>query len=184
MVLLRKSIPQNRNLKAAAELNVRSTMKKIIDQEFNRIYISRSDMEYCISFCYALKNQNDPVLQRALISSAIVSYARPFSGNKNHESANSTIKLSKLKLSESEMELHRYLLELRNTVIAHSDYEANPARALEYRSTGYSTTSRIIDPVYEVGKTESVLALAEKIRAALDAQLFQLSKKFAESEGK
>jgi hypothetical protein len=155
-------------------------MNENIAREFNRILISRTDMDNCISFCYALKNEVNQVLQRSLVSSAIISYARPFSENAYHELANSKIKISKLNLTDEEKKLHSCILELRNTVIAHSDYEANPAKALEYRAEGYSTLSRISDPIYEVEKIEFLAPLAEKVRLALQKQLFELSNKLAE----
>jgi hypothetical protein len=168
-------LSQNYNLKTAAELGVRAIMKEIVDQEFNRTFISKVDMERCISFAIAAASQTEAVIQRGLVTAAIISYARPFSENRSHDKAVSKIKFRNIGFTEEELKLHKKICNLRNKAIAHSDYEMNLAEAKEYRPTGYSVMSRIYDPLNELQIVGEIQNLAEKVKSALEIFLFHLA---------
>src|SRR3546814_1441902 len=89
------------------------------DRQFNRAYISMRDMDRCIESleCAASALESkDYKAARALITAAVVCYARPFSGNIDHPRAiaHPSFKLSTL--SPEERALHKHVLELRNKV--------------------------------------------------------------------
>src|SRR3546814_2517582 len=122
------------------------------DRQFNRAYISMRDMDRCIESleCAASALESkDYKAARALITAAVVCYARPFSGNIDHPRAiaHPSFKLSTL--SPEERALHKHVLELRNKVIAHSDAERNPVRLNSSSSTGWVAGSKIYDPLAE-----------------------------------
>jgi hypothetical protein len=90
------------------------------------------------------KWQNDPketpvkrLEHQAFNTSLIVSYARPFHVNKNYgDGPNSSLRKQAAKvLDETEIKLHDRILELRDTVFAHSDASAHLFGEAEYSST-------------------------------------------------
>ena len=147
-----------------------------IDRQFNRVYISVKDMERCVEFAAAAEGVTELIIQRALITAAIVSYARPFSGNRNHEKAEATPPLSSLNLTAEERVLHDRLCKIRNQAIAHSDFEMNPSRPVEYHNTGFLVSSRIYDPLAEILNIRIIRALAQKVKTELENKLFDLAR--------
>ncbi|MGI9067877.1 MAG: hypothetical protein ACR2HX_15935 [Pyrinomonadaceae bacterium] len=72
----------------------------------------------------------------AFNTSLIVSYSRPFSKNRNFEGEpSSSLKKEICRvLNESETELHKKVLDMRNSVCAHSDGRANRMATLGIRA--------------------------------------------------
>ena len=72
----------------------------------------------------------------AFNTSLIVSYSRPFSKNRNFEGEpSSSLKKEICRvLNESETELHKKVLDMRDTVCAHSDARAHRIANLDYTS--------------------------------------------------
>jgi len=97
--------------------------------QFNRVLMSYIDFQqaHAIATIILEENLHDhyPKGQRikleALNSSMIIAYSRPFSGNRGVPDLPGRFIRN---LSESEKETHDAILLDRNTVIAHSDYEA------------------------------------------------------------
>src|SRR3546814_3425052 len=82
------------------------------DRQFNRAYISMRDMDRCIESleCAASALESkDYKAARALITAAVVCYARPFSGNIDHPRAiaHPSFKLSTLSPEERALHKHR-----------------------------------------------------------------------------
>ena len=150
-------------------------MNDVIDRQFNRAYVSRQDMELCVQFCAALDSASDPVIQRALVTAAIISYARPFSGNADHAKATSSPKVRQMDLTEVERTLHKRICNLRNNALAHSDYDMNPTSAVQYRQAGYLVASRLYDPLAEMDNMGSLHSLAKKMWWVFDENLRRLS---------
>jgi hypothetical protein len=148
------------------------------DRQFNRVFISVKDMERAVEFAATAasgKFAQDHTVQRALITAAIVSYARPFSGNEDHERATATPPDILKHLITEEHKLHDKLCELRNQALAHSDFELNPVRPAAYQGTGFLVASRTYDPLEEGLNVREIHALAEKVKSLLRAKLHQLS---------
>ncbi|MFD0986334.1 hypothetical protein [Methyloligella solikamskensis] len=67
------------------------------------------------------------VTQAALHSACVIAYSRPFVGARS-KAGNLFYGISKLRKAEGfDVDLHRHLLELRNKIIAHSDYDIFPS---------------------------------------------------------
>lgn len=136
-------------------------------RRFNRAYISMEDMARCIESldCAAKALECDDYKQaRALITAAVVCYGRPFSGNVDHPKAMASPSFRLSSLSAEERALHKHLLELRNTVIAHSDAERNPVRLGSSSASGWVAGSRLYDPLTESELIPKFHALATKAR--------------------
>jgi len=69
----------------------------------------------------------DPVLSRAAYHMALIDYAKPFTKSYGKNGRAHQLKVSQL-LSDKEKALHRDLMKLRNTFLAHSDLNERDAK--------------------------------------------------------
>lgn len=158
-------------------------MRDKLDRQFNRIYISVKDMEKCLAYFLAAEKTlttEDWDTVGGLIAAGIIAYARPFSDNGPHERAVPKPPFSTSEFDDSEYKLHNHLIELRNTVIAHSDAEMNPSRVVEYRGTGFLVSSRVYDPLQETTNLKEFIALAKKVSDIFLNRMFELSRKISD----
>lgn len=103
-----------------------------IDRQISRIGISTYDMEQCREFTSAWDVTLSEAIKRALITAAVISYARPFSGNEEHPEATGKPPFSANDLTHEEQQLHERLCNIRNQAIAHSDFNMRSSRPVEY----------------------------------------------------
>ncbi|MBI3776861.1 MAG: hypothetical protein HY273_15180 [Gammaproteobacteria bacterium] len=153
-------------------------MKLKLDKQLNRLFISAKDMDKCQLFFAAAEkavSAEDWDAVEGLITAGIVAYARPFSGNGNHTRATPHPPFSQSSLSETEMELHKNLLSLRNSVIAHSKAEMNPTRVMEYGETGFLIRNQIYDAAMEHSRLKEFLDLAKKVRGVFESKMLEIS---------
>src|SRR3546814_16826428 len=93
------------------------------DRQFNRAYISMRDMDRCIESleCAASALESkDYKAARALITAAVVCYARPFSGHIDHPRAIAHPSFKLRPLRTEERALPNPVLELRHKIIPQS----------------------------------------------------------------
>ena len=104
-------------------------------KEINRLSISRQDFEQCRRFLKQLPNHEyASTLYEALLLSAIVCYARPFSGNEKDKGAKADSRIKDevlVGLSHEELELHKSILTLRNKAVAHAEWSQHPTGVSE-----------------------------------------------------
>ena len=150
------------------------------ERTFNRVAISRRDMEQCLEYLNALEEVTSTPAQRGLVAAAIVAYGRPFSQNTDHPRAKSTVSIKKASLDANQKALHARLLEVRNGAIAHADYELHPTRPVEFRDTGFLMASRHFDPLTEFSSTDEFLALATKLENFFLNEMYRLAKRGAQ----
>lgn len=103
--------------------------KENVDKQFNRYLISSEDFLEAKEYLEALKeNPVEVIVQRALLTAAIVCYARPFTNNSgSRENAIPVISQKFINnIGPKEKELHDKIIELRHKVVAHSDFDAKP----------------------------------------------------------
>jgi len=110
-----------------------------LERQFRRCVISRDDFEEACAYLdyYQLDAHHDLVL-RALLSSAVISYARPFSSNRSGPQALASNKLPievEGILSADQLALHKKILDCRFKGIAHSDSDVNPAHRVPRRDS-------------------------------------------------
>ena len=104
------------------------------------------------------------MVQRALITAAIVSYGRPFSGNQDHVKAVAHPAVSLQSLTEEGHKLHGKLCNIQNQAMAHSNFEMNPIRLVMYQGSGWLVASRIYHPLSEAANVRKIHALAKKVK--------------------
>src|SRR2546428_7085430 len=105
-----------------------------LEAQFNRASISNKDFAEAEDYLRAYSDDLADTLRRALLVSAIVAYARPFTSNDGGTDGFATGTLAgnpKQILSDDELMLHEKILELRNEAVAHSDYTRKPTRFVE-----------------------------------------------------
>ncbi len=157
-----------------------------VDRTFNRAYISMHDMEKCIEYLQCAKSalaNNDFAAARGLITAAIVSYARPFSGNEDHPSAVPKPSFRSKQLTSQERELHNRVITLRNEAIAHSDATMNPVKADIYSHNGYVASSRLYDPLNEISLLPRFELLANKAKGIFAGATMAASRQGAQDTG-
>ena len=125
-----------------------------IDQKLiNRANLSRHDFEECNKFLDEFIKKNEDTIKEALLISALVAYARPFSENKEHPKIINKIPLEKVTrpLGPEERKLHNRLMTIRNQAIAHSVFDKKPTGstiqgiALVQQSKPYNILAELID---------------------------------------
>lgn len=114
---------------------------------FNRLNISRLDFEEAHQYLTAYSEDHDPIIQCALVTAAIIAYARPFKKSKGNK-ADKVLTLPPDYFSHpDEAELHALLLELRDQGVAHSDFTRRPTGLLPSKAPGVMTWSRAFNPL-------------------------------------
>jgi hypothetical protein len=156
-------------------------MKTPLDRQFIRTVMSDNDMKRTVEFLESLSLSNSNVMKRALLMSAIISYARPFSANRDHPEATSSPPKKWLCLNADERKLHEYICKIRDKAIAHSDFEMNPTGAIEHRPHGYSAYSQPYEPLLALDIAPRFLALADKAQKQFSARCHLLSKQICET---
>lgn len=149
-----------------------------------RYHLSSNDFEEALSYLYAHPADDAVVIRRALLTAAIVAYARPFSQNEPGTSAaaTSTVALKPRKLlSADQSALHQRLLEMRNQAIAHSQSDARPVYhvalqppALLVGHQAFDPLSMSIDRPLFASLCETLHSECGKAVSQLSAQIHQL----------
>ena len=101
----------------------------------NRLTISRHNFEKCLHFLGVLHAQEDrTIYDEALLLSAIIFYARPFSCNEKGTDSPAAIRIDLTvlnNLTEEERALHTRILELRNKAVTHAEWQFHPTGVTE-----------------------------------------------------
>jgi hypothetical protein len=120
----------------------------VLERDLNRTRISSHDFQQAGKYLAALgRHATSSVEYSALLSSAVISYARPFGPNEKEESALALARLAIAPddvLSLEEKALHDDMLLLRNKAIAHAEYTNNPVRRVESGPTGVTMAGHLM----------------------------------------
>jgi len=99
-------------------------------KELYRLNIGKWDIDKAVSMLEAALNHDPSTIEyEALVGSAIVLYARPFSANEKKEKAKSNARVPRRVIdnySSDELELHKRILNRRNKAIAHAEWNDYP----------------------------------------------------------
>lgn len=100
-----------------------------LEAQLLRFHLSANDFYSARYFLLAWRARQNEIVRDALLQAAVVAYARPFSGNDEHEKATGTPRLRLPRLLDApQRRLHDQLLELRHKLYAHTTYEATKPR--------------------------------------------------------
>jgi hypothetical protein len=154
----------------------RSERQVQIEKQIARLGLSINDMKRCQEFTSAWDVSLADVLRSALITSAIIAYNRPFSGNEEHEKATGHPLFSLSDLTQEEQQLHARLCDVRNQAIAHSDFGMSTSRALDFPGeSGVLMATKMYEPLRESRWMPDIHALATKVERLLRAKLSDLA---------
>lgn len=137
------------------------------DKEFNRYSIAVFDFEAALRFARAAEQHvANSVEYEALLFAAIVSYARPFSGNERSKRAAATSRLANdfVATKGDDRKLHARCLQLRNQALAHSEHARNPTRL---RASGVAVSRRfsLLTPSFDLTR---FIRIADECRHACE----------------
>ncbi|MCF6211460.1 MAG: hypothetical protein L3K24_12515 [Gammaproteobacteria bacterium] len=108
-------------------------MNRNIEKQANRNLISSEDFFEAKNYleeAQSNSSSSDTIL-KALLMAATVTYCRPFTNNLGNDGATASISGKFVnELTDEEKELHKTLIELRNTVLAHSDFEKKSCKRM------------------------------------------------------
>lgn len=168
-----------------------------VDAQIERENINSWDWAHAERYCQAYL-EHDPHKfsktytdeARAFTTAIVVTYSRPFSGNRDREGQRDPINANYVAaLEQAARELHDRIIDLRNSAFAHSDAKHHDVQIHDTASGGLTTLSR--DPLVPLEKTEveGLLAnikvfmlLNEKLRSdAVAARLACKAKGWAQS---
>jgi hypothetical protein len=105
------------------------------ERRFRRTYISKHDFARAVEFVSAARNHDVATIEHeALLISAIIYYARPFSGNEQKpkkdrdppSDARLDESLAEFKEDPEEGALHDRIVKLRNKAVAHAEFDNYP----------------------------------------------------------
>lgn len=140
--------------------------------QFYRAFISKQDFEEakeCLSkYQQSINPYEFNVINRALLGSAIISYSRPFTKNNRgkHGPSTPTLMIKGLNkiLNNNEIELHSRIIQLRNSFIAHSDYDKKAVKVVQADCHGFVTQSALYDIQSEmINKEDIFMSVIDKM---------------------
>ncbi|WP_128003582.1 hypothetical protein [Piscinibacter defluvii] len=148
-----------------------------------RLILSINDFEEALGYLYAKPAEDAVAIRRALLSAAIVAYARPFTQNEADRStkATSTVALKvKRVLSVEQLQLHNQLLDYRSRAIAHAEHALRPVHYAPLKHPIYVAGHQVFDVLAQpidrplfAANCEALRRAAYEVMTALDAQVRQ-----------
>jgi hypothetical protein len=137
--------------------------------------LSSADLSEAIEYMEALMAPEaaawPDVVRRALEVSAVVSYARPFSGNQNEAGKRERVAVGDYVTDAQGVALHGQAITLRDTLLAHTDFSAKPNDG-PHADTSVTVTLSVTlyDPLDDPLDIPGLLRLARSIRERMDRQ--------------
>jgi hypothetical protein len=99
--------------------------------QFYRAQISHGDFTEVAEYLRSLRGKHGRVVRRALLTAAIVAYARPFIESEGKfAAARLSVSLNKVQPSAEAQRLHKLVIRLRHDALAHSADTRNKPRRL------------------------------------------------------
>lgn len=120
-----------------------------VTRRFNRAHISKRDFKKAIGFIEAaMRHDLASIEYEALLISAIVNYARPFSGNERGKAPISApvLVVNVKEILGEDSDLHDRIVTMRNKAVAHSEFGKYPVRIMAVpepnSDAGFAASSR------------------------------------------
>jgi hypothetical protein len=149
--------------------------------QYKRVIIAFHDLSDCRQYLNRLLGLNgevppaidDAAQRNALMTAIVVSYARPFSGNKGAEDVASRLpRTFQDTLSSEQAALHRRLIGLRNREFAHSDPEVSQVTVTVGTAGGGEGMAMPVSNIPRQGLNEDELRALDGLCAALHDYLY------------
>ena len=155
-------------------------------KKFHRAAMSKRDFSEAREFLKRLQFEKNKTVRYALLTSAIVAYAKPFSGNEKEKHAAATTKLHlspEAILDSIQLALHSEIIQLRNKLVAHAEYAASPVRLLKRTDDGMELLGPYVEKngrmydlrdFLEMIDTPAFMRIAELLACHCGNELFRL----------
>lgn len=136
--------------------------------DFNRATISELDFieaEAYLTYLVEFQNASSDTVRKALLVAAIIAYGRPFTNNEIGKSPTASPKITLLNdhlLTDQQQTMHKYLMELRNKAIAHSEHSKNPVTLGSVQESAISFKAEPFEILKERISYNEFLALCQK----------------------
>jgi hypothetical protein len=148
--------------------------KMMTNELFNRYSISYFDFTKAIQFATETSNFSpSSIAFESLLTSAIITYCRPFSLNERGLEPEAAAKLlidDFQPLTTVQLDIHKRLVELRNKAIAHSEYQFNPTKFNPKTAIISSMPFSVLNEVLDIGEfillTKQHIEICHQKRAA------------------
>ena len=123
------------------------------DKNLNRLHASLEDLSQAINFVklaldrrfHQSSDPQDRLIGNAINTSIIISYWRPFSGNRGSDQMTKTLSDHHIRsYSEEQNLMHQKIKDFRNTIYAHTDDSTCKVRALPVLNDGIYRAKRQI----------------------------------------
>lgn len=154
-------------------------MNEQLESDFNRVNLSSKDFEEAHQYLSGYSPDLSLVLQRALLTAAVIAYARPFTKNRGHRDGLATARLPIAVadvLDHDKRALHNRIIDLRDRGIAHSDYSLKPTRRVARQDTAIMTWSKPFDILSELIDVQAFRDLAWAMHCHCVNAIFALGK--------
>jgi hypothetical protein len=112
-------------------------------------------------------------IKRALLSSAIVAYCRPFGSNKGAGIATKQICIDDF--ASVDVSLHKKLVDLRNKAVAHSDADVVPVQLLDHQHTNLLIVAELPFTLADEISVDDVLCHVDAVLCQILAKLHEYS---------
>jgi len=159
-----------------------------------RLELSSIDMEQAVECSKQLlenwpwdeTNEKERTMSRALQTTMIVAYVRPFSGNYNKTHTLGKLELDlKDKFSKKEISLHARIIDMRHTVFAHTDSQVRDLKVSVLSFGGAPTACPISHNPYvlmEKSEIQDFHNLATKMQALICSEIISLQSELSIDE--
>lgn len=150
-----------------------------LESRFNRVNMSAKDFEEAHSYLAKFDPDLPMVLQRALLTAAVVAYTRPFKKRRGARdgaaSARLPIDIGAL-LDGPQNALHEEIIDLRDRGVAHSDFSLKPSRRVARQDIAIMAWSKPFDILGELVDVKAFRDLAWAMQCHCVNAIFTLGR--------
>jgi hypothetical protein len=163
------------------------TVLSQLKRQLNRVVLSSEDFQEARGYFAESGGSQHQLIQRGLLTAAIVAYVRPFVPARTEASEKMTSQL-KVKLREvftpDEITQHKSLLGLRHEVVAHTGYGLKPVSRFEGTVSHFSVDVHHFDLLEQSVDTGRAARMCEKLQAYCFQQGMALNQLIVQAEQK
>lgn len=152
----------------------RSREEETEHYKFLRLY--SIDFDLARGVLRSLRDQTDPTVRRSMLRDVLVTYCRPFSGNRGHL-AQHRLSVSHVPLSQKK--LHDELYDLRRQLVAHTDLTAHKPSLVRWQAAaGAVYPMSFKQPLYDelFGRLDEMGKLVEAVDRSVLAEVREMER--------
>src|SRR5438552_5690062 len=126
------------------------TRQRWLTKQLYRARIALNDFEEATRFLDALRSTRRDVVRRALLTSAVIAYSRPFLNNERSADSRATPRIRAnlhSVFTPEQRHVHEHAVELRNEAIAHAQWSKYPVGLVQSRPNGLVRQAGLFDIV-------------------------------------